>query len=842
MTRFTADAAKAMQKAIEKAGGIEVFAIGRLNSDKLVDQIEVHCRGNTHAVPALLSRPRVGEVVIHNHPNGVLQASQADMMLANLYGEDGVGVVIVNNAVDKALWVVEPYCKENKPVDLDEVKHIFLERLPSAMPGYEARTGQIDMSLKIAQAMNDGDIAVLEAGTGTGKSLAYLVPSILWATQNDSKVVVATYTITLQGQLVTADIPILERIGLKFRHALIKGRNNYLCRRRLGIALKVPSAADNQSLQSVAQFAETSNSGARSDMGFFVDEETWDAVGSDYEQTLRAKCPHFEQCFFYNARREAAKAHILIANHHLLLSDLLLKSQTNGEGCMPNYNRVILDEGHHLEDAATSLFQQQLSTRAVRRALSPLMKKKKKETSSLDKISQQHIHNNNSALDRFLRQRAQKIIDPLSLRVNEVWSAAEDWFQQIAHDALSEESPQRRIKPKDQFEPFWALNLEPTIRSAAQQLGALSDDLLRLEDILENLPEKAFQQDPQPLLDLKRSRRRLANQSAFLGDYLNLGDTESSIIDNPTVRWIEPPRKKTSPPSAVLKLAPIEVGPTLREKVFMQLKSVTACSATMTVDQSFQHFANRVGIDNILLPYTSGIFPSPFDYSQQAILALPNDIPFPTHVDFINRCARMIIESIRICNGGVFVLCTSYGMLRKLHGVVSQTLGRQYRVFRQGEMGRMQLLEAFLNAPNGILFGADSFWEGVSIKGDQLRMVIIPRLPFRVPSAPVEQARHEHMQASGKNPFREYSLPQACLRFRQGFGRLIRTQTDKGAVVVMDSRINSMWYGRTFIQSLPPVRIVHGNSTTVLSSMGHFFNQAGAEKKASPLGDPSASF
>lgn len=830
-TRFTAKAAQDLRQAIQAAGGIEVFAVGKLNEHKQVADITVHCRGNKSAVPALITRPKAGDIVIHNHPSGLLVASNADMMLANLYGEDGVGVVIVNNRVTKALWVVEPYIQRLIPVDLKQVQQIFEKVLPSVMPGYEARLGQIDMSLKIAEALNLGEIAVLEAGTGTGKSLAYLVPSILWATQNDTKVVVATYTINLQGQLINSDIPILERAGLKFKHALIKGRSNYICRRRLAIALKGTDAKENHALQAIAEFVETSESGARSDMAFFIEEELWDTVGSDYEQTLRARCPHYESCFFYQARREAAKANILVANHHLLLSDLLIKSETGAEGCMPRYNRVIIDEGHHLENAATSLFQQQLSTLAIRRAISPLMNKKKK-TGALEQICNQYTNKQNTVLPEYLRKNAMRLIDAILPLLPQLWQSSEEWFQQIAHDALTEGNSQRRIQPRDQYSPLWEDSLVPVIRSAAHRLGLLSDQLAKLEDILDQLPEHETLKDPQSLLDLRRCRRRLSNHASFLVSYLNLGDPEQSIVDFPTVRWIQSRRKKHALPSAVLKQAPIEVGPTLREKLFHTMKSITACSATMTVNKSFEHFSKRVGLLDGKIKFNSAVFSSPFNYDKQAILLLPTDIPYPNSPDFIDRCSDAIIKAIRASNGGVFILCTSYTMLKNLYERTARVLKNEYRIFRQGEMGRIQLLDAYLNAPNGVLFGADSFWEGVNVKGDQLRMVIIPRLPFRVPTDPVEQARHEYIEAKGGNPFKEYSLPQACLRFRQGFGRLIRTQTDKGAVVIMDSRITSMWYGRSFLQSLPRLKTIRAPSDTIVQNLEIFFKERNSQPSA----------
>ena len=280
-----------------------------------------HCRGNSDSVPALLSRPRPGEVVIHNHPSGVMQASNADMLLASKYGEDGVGMVITDNDVRRALWVVEPHRKVLKPIESRDVQQIFSTRLPDVIDGYEARDGQIQMSLAVAEAFNEQRIVALEAGTGTGKSLAYLAPSVVWALQNEGRVAVSTYTLTLQNQLATSDLPLLHRSGLKFEYAVMKGRSNYLCRRKLAEALneEIEDPTLKSQLQALGEWIEATPDGTRADLGFSMTDEDWDRVASDHDQTLRARCPHFNECFYYQARRKAAQSQVLVLNHALLL-------------------------------------------------------------------------------------------------------------------------------------------------------------------------------------------------------------------------------------------------------------------------------------------------------------------------------------------------------------------------------------------------------------------------------------------------------------------------------------------------------------------------------------------
>lgn len=567
---------------------------------------------------------------------------------------------------------------------------------------------------------------------------------------------------------------------------------------------------------------ESTSEGSRADMAVPVPPEIWEDIGSDHDQTLRAKCPHFQNCFYYTARRKAAKANILVANHHLLMADLLVKGETGSEGILPRYNRIILDEGHHLEDAATSLFQKQLSSQGIKRAIRPLIETKK-VAGAIERIEMFHF----AHLNEKQREKARTHIDELKSLLPNIRSESDVWFQQIASDTLSNEVPSFRLKPEFSSNPLWRRSIEPTISQAALRIGRASDRLAQLEDILNEIPEEDRLRDIQPLLSLQKSKNKLAGHAGFLQAYKLIGEKGNEITADPTVRWIERVRGPHKVPTAQLSMAPIEVGPTLKENVFNRMKTVVACSATMTVNNSFNHFRTRVGLDP--LPPNAktkeGMYPSPFDYSQQAFLGTPIDLPQPSHKDFITQCSRFINESIRCSKGGVFVLCTSYFMLRKLSELAEKELGREYRIFYQGQMGRFQLLETFLNTPNSILFGADSFWEGVSVQGENLRMVIIPRLPFRVPSEPVEQARHEYLEAQGKNPFTEYSLPQAALKLRQGFGRLIRTQSDRGAVLILDPRINQKWYGRIFLRSLPDMKLHKGKAIDILNMLSLFFGR-----------------
>jgi len=843
-SRFHDAARQKLRAAIAAAGGIEVFAIGQVDAKGLVVDLEIHCRGSKDAVPALRSRPRPGEVVIHNHPSGVLQASGPDMQLAHLYGEDGIGVVITDNEVDGALWVVEPQAHTVETIDDAEIRAFFEERLPGAIAGHESRQGQIDMALAVNAAFNEEHIAVLEAGTGTGKSLAYLLPAVLWATRNQAKIAVATYTLTLQAQLASDDLPILHKAGLEFEFAVIKGRGNYVCRRKLAEAIGAldaeqsdegeaatitrpdsEEAAAAHTLRRIASWAEGVRFGSRSDLAFPVHEEVWDQVASDHDQTLRARCPYFATCFYYEARRKAARAHVVVANHHLLLADLVVKRETGGDGILPRFDRLVLDEGHHLEDAATSLFQEQVSARGILRTTAALIGSKRRP-GALARIRTRFL-GPDSPLPRSLQATALRDIDALLPRVEGLRTDVRGWLEQLAADALPSPPRPVRITRDTTRTPDWAHLIAPTLQELAGGLSGVADALARLEGHLDALPPDAVKAAPQPFFDVARARRRLDEQAQVCRKLLAAADP---LEGPPQVRWIEPARGRQKVATSTLKAAPVEVGPLLADRVFAPLKATVLSSATLTVGKRFDHFLGRVGLHwpppdahpteaAAPPPWRTAVHPSPFDYNKQAILGLPRDLPHPNDSGFVTRAAEVVNQAIDAVDGGVFVLCTSHRLVGQLHAAARRTHGSRWPLFRQGEMGRDRLLRRFRDSGSGVLFGTDSFWEGVSVRGRALRLVIIPRLPFRVPTEPVQQARMERIEAMGQDPFRGYSLPQAVLRFRQGFGRLIRSRSDRGAVMLLDRRVHQQWYGRVFLASLPPLRRVVGPSTRVIAAL-----------------------
>jgi ATP-dependent DNA helicase DinG len=808
-TRLTQAAAAVLREAIREAGGVEVFAIGDYE-DGCVTSVTVTCRGQSDRVPALLDRPRTGQVVIHNHPSGNLTASDADLALAQAYGEDGVGVVIVDSQVGRANWVVEPFQRRENPVPDDLLVAFFEQHLPKSMPGWEPRPQQFDLARKIADALSRPHPLGVEAGTGSGKSLAYLVPAALWALANDGKVVVTTYTKTLQSQLLTSDLPMLHRGGLKARYAVLQGRNNYACKRRLGLAREEDELLPTEHRSGIAALAAweaTSEEGSRTDLPFEPEPGAWDRVMSDGDLTLALRCEHYATCRWYTARRSAAASHLVVVNHALLLTDLVVRAESD-RGVLPKFQRVIVDEAHHLEDAATGAASSELSSAAIRRAALPLLDQKSRA----------------GALRRVLLGPATSLQGPSADAVEVAVLAANaeveglaamvpDVFRGLGEVAVPQGEP-LRITPQEEASDRWKMDIAPQMLHLAEEVERAVHHLRELESTFEG--QKIPEAQSQPLLDVQRAARRLSGHAEVARAFLEEGSKRC--------RWIERTRELRGTTSSSLKIAPVEVSDVLREILWSKYLGVACTSATLAVAGSFDHFIARTAAGN---PDTAS-WPSPFDHAAQALLALPRDVPSPDDPHFLEGSGRAIVDAVRISDGGAFVLCTSFEAVRRYASALREALPSGQPVLAQGEAGRPILLERFRENPRAVLVGTDSFWEGVSVKGEGLRLVIIPRLPFRVPTEPLRVARHEAITAQGGDPFRAYSLPEAVIKLRQGYGRLIRSHTDRGVVLLLDRRVHERWYGQVILRSLPPARRIVGPWRRVAEEMTAFFAKRGS--------------
>ncbi|MGB9337869.1 MAG: ATP-dependent DNA helicase, partial [Polyangiales bacterium] len=577
-------------------------------------------------------------------------------------------------------------------------------------------------------------VLLIEAGTGTGKTWAYLIPALL----SGRRVMVSTGTRALQDQIMEKDLPALKsQLGIDIDAACVKGLSNYLCLRRFGeLASSVDATQPRfaRSLPALRNWIESSESGDRASLASIAEEDPiWSRVVSGSDTRIGSRCEHYEDCFVTRVRRRAESAQLLIVNHHLFFADLALRD-TGFASVLPDYDAVIFDEAHQIEDTATLFFGSRLSTamlerlvRDARTALRGERGEKKQTTRLLDAVLQQ-----SSNFFSALPGNAGGVRVPLPPEA-------------IPEDAL------------------FALD------NTLAELGASCRSI--------------------------RPPRENALQIARRADQLR--DALGSLEAPGQVSWAQ-----ASGRSPAVGSSPIDVGPLLRERLHERVPCVVFTSATLTTGGDFRFLKRRLGIENEV---SEELVESPFRYEEQAALYAPTHLPDPRASDFPDAAVKEILELIRLSEGGAFVLSTSLRMMR----ILSERVGEQldYEWFVQGDAPKQTLLDRFRDQGNAVLFATASFWEGVDVPGSALRLVVIDKLPFDVPSDPVVAARCERLEEAGESAFMRYLVPAAALSLKQGFGRLIRTRQDRGVVAILDSRIRRKGYGKVFLKSLPPARV-----------------------------------
>jgi len=841
---FSAKAVQQMRAEIAEADGNEVFFLGRTDEARLVVEVEPLARGNRDAVAAILIAASFGDVVVHNHPSGVLTPSQADLEIASILGNQGVGFYLIDNGVERCYQAVSPFVRQElERLAFPEIERFFVSggRLSLNLKGYEHRDEQLRMAFAVAEAFNEEQVAVIEAGTGTGKSLAYLLPAVLWAVRNKERVVISTNTINLQEQLIKKDIPFLQQNGgTEFRAVLVKGRHNYLCLRKLEAAKNEPSLFKDEAaveMAALVEWSQKSAEGCRNDLSFIPRDETWDEVSCEADQCGRVKCPFYVRCFFYKARREASSADLLVVNHALLLADVALRQQTgySTSAVLPPFTRLIFDEGHHLEDVATSFFSAQTSRQGLLHILGRLQHPRRAQLGLLPRLSAQLSRETPESLDDLYMEIAGILETRLIPRRNALTDAvsrAMDFIGLALHSYLKggggRDTEQKvRLTAVVYASQFWQ-EVEERVRELSRELLEYVAALHAFLKGCERLPPTVLERLAGNLVDLKGIKGRLEAAASQLQFFV--------ARDEGVCRWFEV--KSGSKGMAVrLCSSPLEVAESIKSAILDKFKTVIVTSATLAVGAKFDYLERRTGISLLKRQrVTELLLASPFDYAQQAFVGIPADMPEPTERGFEAALAEGLLQALTISNGRAFVLFTSFELLSRLYERLNKQLqGLGLTPMRQGELNRHLLLSRFRKERNAVLFGTDSFWEGVDVKGKALELVVITRLPFRVPTEPILEARAEHLTRLGGDPFMEYTVPQAVIKFKQGFGRLIRSRDDRGAVLIFDSRVLSKNYGRFFLGSLPPLRVARGDGAAVFRELGEFFTAA----PASPCGPQS---
>lgn len=823
---LSAGAAARIRHEIGRAGGREVCFLATVDESRVVHDPRAVARGNFEAVLVAARDAPEGGVMLHNHPNGTLEPSEADLAVAAHLYERGLGTAIVDNDAAGLYVVVEPPLPRVRVrLDGPELDGVLAPggELSRRFGGYEDRPGQRAMLESVVERFNEGGIAVVEAGTGTGKSLAYLLPAARWAQENRERTVLSTNTINLQEQLAGKDLPLVRELIGDVRWALVKGRGNYISIRRALLAAETQTALfeDDRSdeMRALLEWMEGTEDGSLSDLPFSPSDETWEEVRSDPDICLRARCPHFQDCFYQRSRRRAASAELLVVNHHLLFTDLAVRRATQNytqSAVLPAYQRVVLDEAHNVEDAATSHLGVEITRRGLYRAMSRLDRRGRGILTAI------HEATGDAENGAELRERLENRVRPALSRAR----AAVEGLVERLELHVPEGEGAVRLGPSGAGEPAEQEDVGETLRACLAALTTLEREVAELRARLE-LVETLAERLEGRLLDLRSIERRLAASVHGLRLVLAPGEDAGAFV-----RWLEQ-RGRGRRANLVLAAAPIELGELLRESLFTRVEASVLTSATLTTRGRFDFLRGRLGLaeretgtGENELEVKEHIVMSPFDFTSQTLLAVPTDLPGPEHGEgvFQEETARVVADLARITDGGVFVLFTAHSALRQVaRHLRARDVETRWPLFVQGEDDRHRLLAAFVRSGRGLLLGTTSFWEGVDVPGDPLRALVIQRLPFRVPTEPITAARMEALERRGVDPFHGFMLPHAALRLKQGFGRLVRSRSDRGAVLVLDDRLVKRRYGRYLRGSLPDAPLVKGPWGDVRRRVAEFY-------------------
>lgn len=820
--RLAPGAAAAIRSAIRLAGGREVCFVCTVDASGVVQTARVAARGDVQSVLALPGFANRGELLVHNHPSGSLEPSDADLSVAAKMHDDGIGFAITDNDAAHLYVVVEvPRPPAVATLVPGDVAGALGPDGPVArhLGRYEDRPSQREMARLIAQLFTRGGVGLIEAGTGVGKSLGYLVPALRWAAASGERTVVSTNTITLQEQLTGKDLPFLRTAmdDQPVRFALLKGWKNYLCLQRLEqaraqgpVLFEDDAAADLAMLEA---WAERTTDGSLADLPSPPRAEVWDEVAAEGDLCTRLKCPHFDPCFVFKARRLAAQADIVVVNHHLLMADIAVRRASgrwDEAAVLPAYKRVIIDEGHHLEDAAAAHLGQNVTRRGLERLFARLERRGKGLLPALER---------KLASSRDLLSVAS--LDLVTARLNPSLHAAREKAA-VLTELLAEWMRTRgdavvRLTESFDDDPIWAAGLGAALDDLLAEIEVLGDGLRMVRERLETDERRA--EELAPLLNEVRGvTRRLQSAGDALRAALRPGQDGA-----PRVRWLE---LKGSERNIGASAVPLDLAPMLREDLFRRVETAIVTSATLAVGDGFEFITRRLGLDDEALEPVTASLASPFDYPRQAMLVIPSDFPAP-NVDapgHFRRTMEAATDLITFAEGGVFVLFTSHRDVREAaKDLRARGLDGRYALLVHGEAPRDDLLRRFRDHGDAVLVGTASFWEGVDVPGRALRGLVIGRIPFRVPTEPMTAAQCEAIEAAGGDAFAEYMIPHAALRLKQGFGRLIRTSTDRGAVVICDPRVVTKGYGRRLTEGLPPATRLQGPWAMMREELAAFY-------------------
>ena len=797
--RFSKESLQTIKKYLEEQNNKSMIFKATFDEDELIQEPFFLSLYKKKSFEETLTKVARNEVVIRTTKPNQLYPSDMELELSEeLYTRRNIAYCLLSSDLDDFYFVqdIDRIFLE----DID-IKNYFSKDgiLAKEIKGFEYRQEQEEMAQYIQEAINEDRKIIVEAGTGTGKTLAYLIPAIKWTVVNKKKVIIATNTINLQEQLLLKDIPLAKSIIKdEFSYVLVKGRNNYVCKRlfnelALGknIDIETFSIEAREQIEYILKWGNKTKTGDKAELPFEVYPDVWELVQSTTELCLGKKCPYRKECFYMKTRMEKMEADILISNHHVFFADLNVRAETDFDSeylILPRYDMVIFDEAHNIESVARSYFSVEVSKISFTRLLNRIYQRKnkrKKEKSALirveDTIDEKDLEDSQQYID---------LLNTLKEEISILQNIGDEYFDEIRK--IYETNTEAPIKKSlNNFEMTKSRFLE-NLREKKDIFQSKLIDFLNLMMIFNNVIDEEKDKNPEVI--------NFNNHLKMFKAYIDSFKFINSFEDDNYIYWLDINSKRTN---VVLTATPLNIAQKLSTVLFDNLDRLVFASATIVVNGSFDYFKKSLGLDEE--DCIEAIIKSPFDYNEQMSVYIPSDIQDSENINaFVSDASRFILNILLKTNGKAFILFTSYTMLNQIYYSISKKLkDKGFEVFLHGDKPRSQLIKEFKEAENPILFGTTSFWEGVDVQGENLSNVIITKLPFLVPTDPVVSAISKKIEENGGNSFTDFQLPEAIIKFKQGVGRLIRKKTDSGNIFILDNRILKKRYGSLFINALP---------------------------------------
>ena len=797
--RFSKESLQTIKKYLEEQNNKSMIFKATFDEDELIQEPFFLSLYKKKSFEETLTKVARNEVVIRTTKPNQLYPSDMELELSEeLYTRRNIAYCLLSSDLDDFYFVqdIDRIFLE----DID-IKNYFSKDgiLAKEIKAFEYRQEQEEMAQYIQEAINEDKKIIVEAGTGTGKTLAYLIPAIKWAVANKKKVIIATNTINLQEQLLLKDIPLAKSIIKdEFSYVLVKGRNNYVCKRlfnelALGknIDIETFSIEAREQIEYILKWGNKTKTGDKAELPFEVYPDVWELVQSTTELCLGKKCPYRKECFYMKTRMEKMEADILISNHHVFFADLNVRAETDFDSeylILPRYDMVIFDEAHNIESVARSYFSVEVSKISFTRLLNRIYQrknKKKKEKSALIRVEDTVDEKNLEDSEQYIY-----LLNTLKEEISILQNIGDEYFDEIRK--IYETNTEAPIKKSlNNFEMTKSRFLE-NLREKKDIFQSKLIDFSNLMMSFNNVIDEEKDKNPEVI--------NFNNHLKMFKAYIDSFKFINSFEDDNYIYWLDINSKRTN---VVLTATPLNIAQKLSTVLFDNLDRLVFASATIVVNGSFDYFKKSLGLDEE--DCIEAIIKSPFDYNEQMSVYIPSDIQDSENINaFVSDASRFILNILLKTNGKAFILFTSYTMLNQIYYSISKKLkDKGFEVFLHGDKPRSQLIKEFKEAENPILFGTTSFWEGVDVQGENLSNVIITKLPFLVPTDPVVSAISKKIEENGGNSFTDFQLPEAIIKFKQGVGRLIRKKTDSGNIFILDNRILKKRYGSLFINALP---------------------------------------